>query len=407
MEFDILSIHQKSATAQFEGNSFNALKNSEIKRHGLRRFENGRQFQSSRIGSASEDQLLAESREWGGPGTPHSHGFAPAHREKREGPDLVPGLTKEFEQSAREFILRHPDFVFSGKCTVTNGSISLRSSYGLDLGASGGSCEWYLAYQRKGSGNMFDGVLGETTAEPGFQSELAREEEYLVAQKREAKLSSGRMPVLFASAEEPIAKLIESFFVQRYREGTCVYAGKLGAQLFSPQITIFDQSYDPQHGIHQFFDGEGMVRPNEALTLVDKGRFQSLITDLRFGKKYGLESTGNGVRAFNSGVSVGLRSLRFGKGNTSWRETLKGLDRCVVAIMAVGGDSNDLGEYSSPVQIGYVFEKGEIVGRAPQITVKTSVSEYLGNSLISVSSDGFTASSLSPCLISEMEVLVN
>lgn len=76
-------------------------------------------------------------------------------------------------------------------------------------------------------------------------------------------------------------------------------------------------------------------------------------------------------------------------------------------MIAAGGDSNDLGEFSTPVQVGYILEKGEVIGQAPQVTVKTSVSNYLGSHLIDVSSDGFTSNSPSTCVISEMDVFVN
>jgi PmbA protein len=407
MKFDILSIHEKSSALHIEGNSLNARKNSEIRRYGFRRFEAGKLFQTSRIGEASEGQLLGESKEWGGPGTPHTFGFAPGHTEKRESAALSPDFLREYEEATKAFIARHPDFVFGGKCTVRNNEISLQSNYGLDLKAAGGVCDWNLHYQRKGSGNMFDGFLGELTSTPDLQGELAREEEYLNAQKKMAKLSSGRMPVLFVSVDDPIYKLIESFSVRRYKEASCLFAGKLGEQLFSPEITLFDQAYDPKLGVHQFFDGEGVVRADDRLVLVKEGRFTSLISDLRFGHKYGMPSTGNGIRAFNSGVNVGLRSLRLQAGQKPWRQILQDLDRCLVAIVGAGGDSNDLGEFSTPVQVGYVFERGEIAGLAPQATVKTTVADYLGKRLIAVSSDGFTQSLPFPCLISEMDVLVN
>lgn len=407
MKFDILHIHQIKSTLQLEGNAINALKNSDIKRYGVRRFEEGRQFQTSRLGSATEDILLSESKKWGGPGSAYESDFAPPHVETREGISVSKDLIRDFEEQIRELIQRNPNFVFSGKFVVNTKMTSLCSNYGLDLCATGGYYDWHLVYQRKGSGNMFDGYTNALTAAPCVNEALKAHQEILNVFDKQVTLKNTRMPVLFVDAELPLEKLIESLSVRRYHEGTCLYAGKLGQQIFSPQVTLLDQSYDPSLGANQFFDGEGVVRKTDSHVFVDQGRFTSLMSDLRFGKKYNYQSTGNGLRSYNTGINIEPHSLRLGAGTSSWRKILSKLDRCLVVLIAAGGASNDLGEYSTPVQVGYIFEKGEIVGRAPQVTIKTSVSDCLGKDLIGISNDGFTPSSRSPCLISEMEVLVN
>lgn len=407
MKFDILHIHENKSTLQIEGNSVNALKNSDIKRYGVRRFEDGKQFQTSRLGNATENLLLAESKKWGGPGTPYDCGFAPAHTEKRNGFAVSTDIIASFEDYAKQLIEQYPHFVFSGKCIVNSTATSLKSNYGLDLQTSGGHCEWYLLYQRKGSGNMFDGYVSETAAISKMAEEIEAHKEILNAYDKVIPLKSGRMPVLFLSPETPLDKLVESFSVRRYFENSCLYAGKLNEQIFSPEVTLVDKSYEPQWGSNQFFDGEGIVRTNDSHTLIHNGRFVGLISDLRFGKKYDQASTGNGLRNYNTGINLATRSLRFQPGSTSWREVLKNLNHCLIVMIAAGGDSNDLGEFSTPVQIGYIYEKGELVGRAPQVTIKTSVSDCLGKDLIAITSDGFSPNAPSPCLIAEMDVLVN
>lgn len=407
MKFDILNIHQRATELKMEASAIASVKNSEIQRFGVRRFENGRLFQTSRLGGSDQARLISDTKEWGGPGVPHEFGFAPSHQESRAGFAVGQEAISEFEANALELASRFPEFVFSGKCSVANTSTSLASNYGLDLAASGGVCEWYLVYQRKGSGNMIDGFLGETSARPGIREEMHEHQVYLQAQKREAKLSAGRIPVLFVEALTPLQKLIESLAVHRYHEGSCLYAGRLGDSLFSPQVTLVDRAYVPEAGLTRFFDGEGVVRSEDDYLVIDKGRFSGLISDLRFGKKWGVASTGNGIRTYNSGVTLAPRTLGFAKGTRPWRDIVRNLDRCLVAVIAAGGDSNDLGEFSTPVQIGYVFEKGELVGRAPQVTVKAPLSDYLGKDLIAVASDSFTPNATSASVISEMELLLN
>lgn len=407
MKYDILSIHEKASTLKLEANEISSLKNSDIKRFGVRRFEAGKMFQTSRLGEAKVEQLIADTKEWGGPGVPHDYGFSPAREESRTGISVSLDPINEFENRVMTLTSRYPQFVFSGKCSVTSSTTALYSNYGLDLKSSGGICDWYLIYQRKGSGNMMDGFIFESTAHPKIGKELEDQAEYLEAQSREAKITAGRIPVLLVDPTGPLKKLRESLVINRYREGSCLYANKFGQQLFSSQITLNDRAYIPEFGINQFFDGEGTVRANDDFTLIDQGRFTGLISDLRFGKKFNEPSTGNGIRPYSGGVSLMPRTLSFAKGQKPWREIVRGLDRCLVAVLAAGGDSNDLGEYSTPVQMGFVFEKGELVGRSPQVTIKTSLNDYLGKDLIAVASDSFSSSSPSASLISEMDILLN
>ncbi len=406
MNYDLLSIHEKVTTVKAEASKIHARKNLEIERFGVRRFENNMVYQTSRLGSATFDRLIADTREWGGPGTKHDFGFAPAKSESRKGATVDQNVLLQFEESLKNLRESFPDFVFNGKISVNSTHTSLTSDYGLDLHTKGDVCEWYFMYQRKDSGNVLDGYFGELSATPNIEAAIKEHSKYLKVQRNEVKLQSTRMPVIFVEPLEPIEKLTESLHINKYEEGAGIYSGKLGEKLFHDKITLVDSSFDPVRGQVQFFDGEGTVRTRDELPLIEKGQFLGLISDLRFGKKYGRPSTGNGTRVYNRGVNLAPRSLRFAPGSKPWREIIKSFDRCLVAMVAAGGDSNDLGEFSTPVQIGYVFEKGEIVGRAPQLTVKTSVSDYLGKSLIDVSSDGFQPDSASACVISEMEVII-
>jgi len=204
-----------------------------------------------------------------------------------------------------------------------------------------------------------------------------------------------------------LKKLIESFSVQRYHEGSCLYAGKLGQELFSPKVTLLDHCYQPAQGDHQFFDDEGTVRKNDPLVLIEQGRFTSLICDLRFAKRYNCQTTGNGRRHYNTGVQVMPYNIRFVGGEKSWQQTVQDLDQCLVVMIMAGSESNDFGEFSSPVQVGYVFKKGQLVGRAPQLTIKTSITECLTKNLIAISSNSFLPNSHEPCLITQADVLVN
>ena len=180
MRYDILHLQEIKSTLQIEGNTINALKNSSLDRYGVRRFENGRQYLTSRLGQASLEQLLTESKKWGGPGTPYEAPFAKPHAEHRQGRELSKNIIQEFEEKTRQLIDKYPQFVFSGKCSLQQTTTSLQSNDGLDLMSSGGSTTWYLLYQRRGSGNMMDGFFSESSLSPSFDEQIQSHQPFLV-----------------------------------------------------------------------------------------------------------------------------------------------------------------------------------------------------------------------------------
>ncbi len=253
---------------------------------------------------------------------------------------------------------------------------------------------------------MMDGYLYGSSPKDSILQSVMAQEEYLKVSDKIEKIQSGKYPVLIVEEKAPLKKILESFHLNKYSDLSALYSGKLNTKLFNDKVTIYDSGYDPTNGQFNFFDGEGVVRTAD-LKLIDGGIFTSTISDLRFSKKYSEQCTGNGLRVYNRGVNVDFKNLRFKKGIRPWKEIISNLPVCIVAAVCAGGDSNDLGEFSSPVQIGYIYRHGELIGLAPQVTVKTSNEQYLDKNLIDISSDGFTDDHSSGCVISEMDVLLN
>lgn len=406
MDFDILKFQEESTTVHAESSEVVSLKKSNMAKIGFRRFENGRIFQSSRLGDADLDILISESKKFGGPGVPQEFEFQKAHIQHKEGIKPGESAVSSFQRSIEMLKDKYPQYVFSGQCTVLNQRISLSSSYGHNLSNAGGLVDWYILYQRKGSGNMLDGHLSGVSPYDQIEKSVKQQELYMSLGASPIPITGGRLPVLLVEEMPVLKRLLDSFRVNNYKENSALYSGRMGQLLFNKKVNLVDSGYDSKSGKCSFFDGEGVVREDD-LYLIRNGEFHGLISDLRNEKKYGYKSTGNGVRLFNRGVSLEFKSLRFKPGNRGWMEILKELPLCIVAVVAIGGESNDLGEYSSPVQIGYIFEYGKVIGLCPQVTVKTSINHFLGDGLVDISSDGFTSESTSPCVISEMDVFVN
>jgi PmbA protein len=409
MNYDILNIFNESETIKAENTVICSIKKSSTEKIGFRRFENGKFFQTSKVGSADLDQLMSESRKWGGHGLPMDYAFAQAVKDKKSDIGNSRQKVEEFKQGLEFLKQKYPQFVFNGSCASNQVRTTFKSSYGVDLESEGTQFGWYLIFQKKGSGNVFDGYFQGQGTDTDISGALKQGMNYLNTFDKVVEIKDGKYPVVMGDSDSqmsPFNKLTESFVANKYHDGAALFSSKLGQKLFSDKITLCDQAYEMKKNHPNFFDGEGTVRTSD-LTMIEQGVFKNLFYDLRFADKYKTKTTGNGLRAYNQGVTLAPRDLYFKPGKRSWKDIIKDHDRCVVVNIAAGGDGNDLGEYSTPVQAAYVYEKGELIGRAPQITIKTSVQRALNEDLIDVSSDGFSGDTTKGIVVSMMDVFNN
>lgn len=409
MDYDILSIQSEAESLKCTASVISSIKRSSIEKHGLRRFENGRVFQSSKVGTTTLDQMMSESKKWAGSGLAYDYPLAQAVVEKKSDAKNYNCKIEEFKQAVSQLHEKFPQFVFNGSFNIEKKQKNLKASYGLDLSTTGTELSWYLVYQRKGSGNAIDGFFSGAGAYSDIQQIVNDDSVYLKAFDNIIDIKDGRYPIILGDGEStlrPYEKLTQSFLANKYHNGSALFSGRLNEKLFDERINLLDSGYDSAKNNLNFFDGEGTVRSND-LALIDQGRFSHLFYDLRYGSKHQSQSTGNGLRGYNQGVGLSPKNLYIKPGKSSWRSIIRNFDRCIFVNIAAGGDSNDMGEFSTPVQAAYIYEKGQVIGRAPQITIKTSVQKAFNEDLIDVSSDGLESNALGGMVISTMDVFRN
>ena len=86
-------------------------------------------------------------------------------------------------------------------------------------------------------------------------------------------------------------------------------------------------------------------------------------------------------------------------------EILKGLDQCLLIGIAAGGEFTDEGDYSTPVQLAYMMENGELVGRLPQFSLRSSVQKMFGSDLLEIAKTPFSGIDPNPTLVMEMQAI--
>jgi PmbA protein len=410
MKHDILTLNEESLSIEVIAGKINSYRNKNITKKGIRLFENNKIYSTSFVGQITDAELLKKASAAKSVGIPFDYTLAtnPQLKTFDEESMKMPltAINEAIELSQERLSKYSNDFVFNGKFERSIHTRTMTNADGMKLERKFAFNEWHYLFKRVGSPNLMDGYFEESGKTLDIKDVFDKNLPYLEAYKNEITFKDGKYPVLFIEGGK-FGKLAESLIAEKYCEGSALFSGKLNTKIFSPEFSLYDVNYSPYHGLYKKFDGEGTIRELSHLPLIEKGVMKNIIADLRTSKKYGVEATGNGQRSSDSAVSTGFNGLVLGAGKRSTQDILNGLDECVVVFMGHGGDFTDKGDFSTPLQLSYLVKKGEIIGRLPQLTVKSTTQEMFGSRLLEIASDGFQKSNLQPSLFSEMDVYIN
>ncbi len=199
-------------------------------------------------------------------------------------------------------------------------------------------------------------------------------------------------------------KLAESLRADNYSEGTALYSGKRGQRILSQKLSVSDIKNDPaRHGTKPF-DYEGTVAGTPALKLIENGTIVNLISDLKHEKRYGIPTTANCFRGYNSTTGLKFSNLVIEPGQRSFREILKDAGEVIVSVMAFGGDYTADGGFSTPIQLAFLAKDGVIQGRLPPMAMNSRIDRMFGTELLEVASDGSCPGETDPYVLAEMDI---
>jgi PmbA protein len=129
------------------------------------------------------------------------------------------------------------------------------------------------------------------------------------------RLGAGKVPTgRYAVVLEPqvVCELLETIAEALAGESVCkqrsMLAGKLGAQVMSPAVTLVDDGMHPCGPASGRFDGEGVAR--RRTVLVERGMLGAFLYDRYWARRAGASSTGNSDRSgFRVAPGVGISNL--------------------------------------------------------------------------------------------------
>lgn len=245
-----------------------------------------------------------------------------------------------------------------------------RSSVGLavsPIAAADGRMQrdaWYTAHRRLGGLEPAEAV-GREAARRTLRRLGAR------------RVPTQRVPVVFDP--ETAAGLLRS--LSGAVSGSAIYRdasflkGRLGEAIASPTLSVVDDGRMPGGLGSRPFDGEGL--PTRRTEVIRAGVLASYLLDTYTGRKLGLPSTGNAVRAPSQPPAVGPTNLCILPGTHSPETIIRSVARGLYVTEMIGFGVNLVtGDYSRGAA-GLWIEHGELAYPVEEITVAGNLQTML------------------------------
>ncbi|MFC1486172.1 TldD/PmbA family protein [Thermoproteota archaeon] len=181
------------------------------------------------------------------------------------------------------------------------------------------------------------------------------------------KIGSGMFPVIFTQAAfrsllyYTVINAVKADFVQRERSA---FKAKIGKQVASETVTIYDDGLLEGGLLTRKFDGEGV--PCQKTLIIEKGILKNFLYDNYTANKAGVKSTGNasrsGVSSYASTPVLAASNFAFKKGNKSPEELIGEVKKGLIVYGVQGAHSSnpESGEFSVVATPVWNIENGNV-----------------------------------------------
>lgn len=175
-------------------------------------------------------------------------------------------------------------------------------------------------------------------------------------------LSPGHSGVL---VHEAVGHLLEADFI---RKKTSIFWNKLGKQVASEQITIYDDPTIPGFRGSYNIDDEGSL-PQKTL-LIEKGRIKDFLQDRLSARLMKKNLNGHGRRQdFSCWPLPRMSNTYIDRGEYSPEEIIRSVNKGFYVSHLSGGQVEDSGKFTFSVTLGFLIEDGRLTRPVKQATL--------------------------------------
>lgn len=290
-------------------------------------------------------------------------------------------LVNECRQLLARIVKENPDFVISGKFSVSDDETCYENSDGVKYDCLTSVFAAYFLAKHKDSSNIMDEVyeVSDNVFEP---DKIAQDAKNLFDAFLNKLPQTEENTATIIIEPSVVSYMIQAFVAEIYCNGASLLNGKLGSKVFNEKFSLLcDGNPDTNLGA-VFFDGEGVVNDGFKAYLVKKGVMANLLTTKKSAKQFNVNNVGTAAAPFASVPSIGAR-LTVETTAKDIRDLI-GSQKAIFVTMSSGGDMTPSGDISLPVQVSYLYENGKLAGRLPGFAITGSVFDIFGKDFIGV-----------------------
>ncbi len=223
-------------------------------------------------------------------------------------------------------------------------------------------------------------IIFNSDTDPRPEQALDRLRRQLKLSKRIAPVTGGEMPVLFTpkGASALLVPLLSALNGQRIAEGNSPLCDRLGESVYDPRLTLHDDPTFPDRHHSETHDQEGTPRTRRVF--IEAGVPRSAFHDLSTAALLDTRPTGHGFRdPDHRPPAPGYGNPTIAGGEKSVDTLIAGIDRGLMAhdVLGVGMNASANGDFNYPLQLAFLIEDGEIVGRVKNASIGGNVHELL------------------------------
>ena len=368
VQLEVFGSHQRELTLKAHNGQLEEVKQAQRGGIGLRLVENGR------VGYAYTEDLTPQHLDWAleearqnAALQSETGGFLPKGRALGHQDTLGEGLSAPLEAKQRAAL----EFEANLRKDPRVGQVMFAGYTEREVAVSLGSTEGAAGTYRAGLASLMGSMVmregsslkqgwgadwsGEFHAlDPGRTAHTLLERTGRLLGAR--PLKTGR----YTAYLEPraFAHLLLAFWSlwsgKAVLEGKSQLAGKLGARVASPAVTLVDDPAFPQGLVRRPFDAEGT--PARRTVLVEAGVLRNYLTNSEAALKLGVENTGHAARDYRGTLGVAPTNLVVEPGAGVTFET----GVIVSEVMGVHAGANPISGEFSLQALGVWVEDGEI-----------------------------------------------
>ncbi len=390
--YDILNVESRSSSISFKNNRLHGINEKENSGMGIRINIDGRTGFSYTNDSDRLSEVTGRAIELAKFGD-HEGYDLPENAEARFEPydEAINQFNTSDEiekgkESIQLLLDRYPEIHADLSISVSSGITRLENSRGLSANYRnsyfGASISATYLLKEGSKIDVWDSISSRSSV--SFSHLITGMLDKIQMAEKTAGSKSGRVPVIMTPrAFSRLLSIVASGLDARaVFKGISPFKEKMGEKLFNEKLTVIDDPLMAESPFSFPFDDEGTAAQTKSL--IENGVLKNFVTDLKHAERLGIEALGNASRGYSSLPSPSFSNIIVTEGDTPLKNIFTAVPRAILAESFIGlGQSNTLtGEFSANLDLAYLVENGEVVGRVKDCMVKGNLFDLLKEEII-------------------------